>query len=63
MSEKSQALYYKAFLEEMGTKDIGIDGIFTWDLFYSEYRTESNMFSPLFNIECENYIKKYLKEE
>ena len=63
MSEKSQALYYKAFLEEMGTKDIGIDGIFTWDLFYSEHRTESNMFSPLFNIECENYIKKYLKEE
>ena len=60
--EDYQAYYYNAILSEMGTQDIGINGIFTWSLDYSPNRNQT-CFSPLWNEQCEEVIKYYVRGE
>lgn len=62
VKEEYQAYYYNAFLSEMGTQDIGIDGIFTWSLGKSKNRN-TTQFSPLWNEQCEEVIKYYVRGE
>lgn len=59
--EEYQAYYYNAFLSEIGCNiNIPIKGLFVWSIGDTKNRANSNNFSPLYNIECEEVIKKYM---